>query len=297
MTPALRRELIGEFAGTFILIVFGTASVAQMVVSDGENGDWATLTWGWVAGLIMGIYVAGRLGAGHLNPAVSVAMAAYRRFPWRNVLPYTAAQFAGAFLAALVTRGVYGSGISKADPGLTSASQTIFSTLPAHGVTTAFFDQVVGTALLVFVLFALLATLQGAAGQLLPFMVGLLLLGIGFAWGTNAGYAINPARDFGPRLASWITGYDTAWVTPDGTPYWWLPIVAPVIGALIGGGLYVLIIERFEVPASADTPVPAPSPESAEAGANADPRHPADQHHPADVVVPGQAGTREEATR
>jgi glycerol uptake facilitator protein len=291
MTPALRRELIGEFAGTFILLLFGTAAVAQVVVSDGKSGDWATLTWGWVAGLIMGIYVAGRLGAGHLNPAVSVAMAVYRKFPWRNVLPYIAAQFAGAFLAALVTRAVYASGISKADPGLTSASQTIFSTLPSHGVTTAFFDQIVGTALLVFVLFALLATLQGAAGQLLPLMVGLLLLGIGFAWGTNAGYAINPARDFGPRLASWITGYDTAWVTPDGTPYWWLPIVAPVIGALIGGGLYVLIIERFEVPASEDAPVPAPTPESAAAGANADPRH------PADVVVPDQDGTRKEATR
>jgi glycerol uptake facilitator protein len=291
MTPALRRELVGEFAGTFILIIFGTASVAQMVVSSGDAGDWATLTWGWVAGLIMGIYVAGRLGAGHLNPAVSVAMAVYRKFPWRHVLPYTAAQTLGAFLAALVTRGVYGSGIAKVDPGHTSASQTIFSTLPNHGVTTAFFDQVVGTALLVFVLFALLATLQGAAGQLLPFMVGLLLLGIGFAWGTNAGYAINPARDFGPRLASWVTGYDTAWVTPDGTPYWWLPIVAPVIGAVLGGGLYVLLIERLEVPAAADTPAPAPTPESAEAGANADPRH------PADVVVPDRDATRKEATR
>jgi glycerol uptake facilitator protein len=282
-TSPLTRELIGEFVGTFILILFGTAAVAQYVVSEGKAGDWSTLTWGWVAGLIMGIYVAGRLGAGHLNPAVTLAMAVYRKLPWRNVLPYSLAQTAGAFLAALVTRGVYNSGIVAVDPGLTSASQTIFSTLPNHGVTTAFFDQVVGTALLVFVLFALLATLQGAASMLLPFMVGLLLLGIGFAWGTNAGYAINPARDFGPRLAEWLTGYQSAWVTPAGTPYWWLPIVAPCLGALIGGGLYVLIIERFEVPAADDTPVPAPTPESAEAGANADPRHPATA---ADVVVP-----------
>ncbi|MEJ2860976.1 MIP/aquaporin family protein [Actinomycetospora flava] len=289
----LTRELVGEFAGTFILIVFGTAAVAQMVVSGGDAGDWATLTWGWVAGLIMGIYVAGRLGAGHLNPAVTIAMAVYRNLPWRSVLPYIGAQFLGAFLAALVTRGVYNSGIVAVDPGLTTASQTIFSTLPNHGIGTAFFDQVVGTALLVFVLFALIATLQGAAGQLLPLMVGLLLLGIGFAWGTNAGYAINPARDFGPRLAQWLTGYDGAWGTADGTPYWWLPIVAPIIGALIGGGLYVLIIERLEVPAELDSPAPAPTPESAEAGANADPRHPATA---ADVVVPAASTSAKEKT-
>ncbi|WP_083680003.1 MULTISPECIES: MIP/aquaporin family protein [unclassified Pseudonocardia] len=279
----LVREGVGELAGTFVLVVFGTAAVAQMVVSGGDAGDWATLTWGWVAGLIMGIYVAGRLGAGHLNPAVTLAMAVYRGLPWRSVLPYIAAQTLGAFLAALVTRGVYASGIASVDPGLTTASQTIFSTLPNHGIGTAFFDQIVGTALLVFVLFALLATLQGAAGQLLPLMVGFLLLGIGFAWGTNAGYAINPARDFGPRLAQWLTGYDGAWGTADGTPYWWLPIVAPVIGALLGGGLYVLLIERLEVPAALAAPAPAPTPESAEAGAVADPRHPIT----AVEVVPG----------
>ena len=283
-TSALTRELVGEFVGTFILILFGTAAVAQVVVSKGDAGDWATLTWGWVVGLIMGIYVAGRLGAGHLNPAVSLAMAVYRGFAWRNVGPYALAQTAGAFVAALVTRAVYSSGIAAADPGLTSSSQTIFSTLPNHGITTAFFDQVVGTALLVFVLFALLATLQGAAGQLLPFMVGLLLLGIGFAWGTNAGYAINPARDLGPRISYWITGYRGAWGTPECTTYWWLPIVAPVIGALLGGGLYVLVVERLEVPATEDTPAPAPTPESAEAGANPDPRHAAP-----DVVVADMA--------
>jgi glycerol uptake facilitator protein len=293
-TSPLTRELIGEFAGTFILIIFGTAAVAQMVVSGGDAGDWATLTWGWVAGLIMGIYVAGRLGAGHLNPAVTLAMAVYRKLPWRNVLPYALAQTAGAFVAALITRAVYNSGIVAVDPGLTSKSQTIFSTLPNHGVTTAFFDQIVGTAVLVFVLFALLATLQGASSMLLPFMVGLLLLGIGFAWGTNAGYAINPARDFGPRLAEWLTGYQSAWVTPEGVQYWWLPIVAPCIGALIGGGLYVLVIERLEVPAADDSPVPAPTPESAEAGANVDPRHPMTA---ADVVVPEQPATASSSSK
>jgi len=241
-TSPLTRELIGELVGTFILILFGTAAVAQYVVSEGKAGDWSTLTWGWVAGLIMGIYVAGRLGAGHLNPAVTLAMAVYRKLPWRNVLPYALAQTLGAFLAALVTRGVYNSGIVAVDPGLTSASQTIFSTLPNHGVTTAFFDQVVGTALLVFVLFALLATLQGAASMLLPFMVGLLLLGIGFAWGTNAGYAINPARDLGPRLATLVTGYGDALKDQNGYLYFWVPIVGPLLGGVLGGGIFKLLI-------------------------------------------------------
>ena len=102
-TSPLTRELVGEFTGTFILILFGTASVAQYVVSGGKAGDWSTLTWGWVAGLIMGIYVAGRLGAGHLNPAVTLAMAVYRKLPWRNVLPYALAQTAipDPYLASL----------------------------------------------------------------------------------------------------------------------------------------------------------------------------------------------------
>jgi glycerol uptake facilitator protein len=157
-------------------------------------------------------------------------------------------------------RATYSDLINIADPGHTSKTQTIFATLPGNGsadvsIPIAFLDQVVGTAILVFVIFALTNPRnRGPLANLAPVAIGLLVVAIGMAWGANAGYAINPARDFGPRLASFITGYGTAWVDQNGTPYWWLPIVAPIIGGLIGGGLFKYLIDRY-IPAE-DAPQP-----------------------------------------
>jgi glycerol uptake facilitator protein len=113
-------------------------------------------------------------------------------------------------------------------------------------ITTAFFDQIVGTAILVFVIFALTTAANNPPlVNLGPVVVGLLVVAIGMAWGANAGYAINPARDFGPRLASFITGYGTAWIDQNGTQYWWLPIIAPIIGGIIGGAIFRYMVEGF----------------------------------------------------
>lgn len=245
-------ELAAEFAGTFVLILIGCGTVAQVVTSEGANGDWGTLVWGWGVAVTMGVYIAGRVSGAHLNPAVTLALAVFKGFAWRKVLPYSLAQTVGAFLAALVVRAVYAGPIAAVDPGHTVATQTIFSTLPGEHVTifAAFGDQIVGTALLVFVIFALTNALNNPPGaNMAPFMIGFLVVGIGIAFGANAGYAINPARDLGPRLASFVTGYDTAFVTSAGVPYWWLPIVAPLLGGLIGGGAFVLLVERFLAPA------------------------------------------------
>jgi glycerol uptake facilitator protein len=244
-------ELSAEFLGTMILILFGVGVVAQVVTGDGGLGDHDSIAWAWGIGVTMGVYVAARISGAHLNPAVTIALAAFKGFSWRKVLPYSLAQTAGAFVAALIIRFVYSDLISSVDPGFTGATQGIFSTLPGNGtlpvsVGTAFFDQVVGTAVLVFVIFALTtATNNPPMSNLGPFIVGFLVVGIGMAWGANAGYAINPARDFGPRLLSFVTGYETAWVDQNGTPYWWLPIVAPIIGGLIGGALFTYMIEGF----------------------------------------------------
>ncbi|WP_374203718.1 MIP family channel protein [Pseudonocardia sp. ICBG601] len=262
-------ELAAEFAGTFVLILIGCGTVAQVVTSDGAAGDWSTLVWGWGVAVTMGVYVAGRVSGAHLNPAVTLALAVFKGFAWRKVAPYWLAQTAGAFLAALVVRAVYAGPIAAVDPGHTVATQTIFSTLPGEHVSilAAFGDQIVGTALLVFVIFALTNALNNPPGaNMAPFMIGFLVVGIGIAFGANAGYAINPARDLGPRLASFVTGYDTAFVTSTGVPYWWLPIVAPLLGGLIGGGAFVLLVERFLAPAEleaaarrrAGRPHPAP---------------------------------------
>ncbi|MBW0114218.1 MIP/aquaporin family protein [Pseudonocardia abyssalis] len=245
-------ELSAEFLGTMILILFGTGVVAQVVTTpDGSLGDHDSITWAWGIGVTLGVYVAARLSGAHLNPAVTIALAAFKGFSWRKVAPYALAQTAGAFVAALIVRFVYSDLINKVDPGHTIATQGIFSTLPGNGVEgvgvgTAFFDQIVGTAILVFVIFALTTAANNPPmANLGPVVVGLLVVGIGMAWGANAGYAINPARDFGPRLASFVTGYTTAFLDQNGDLYFWLPIIAPIIGGLIGGALFTYMIEGF----------------------------------------------------
>jgi glycerol uptake facilitator protein len=262
-TPLL-GECSAEFFGTMLLILFGCGVVAQVVTggtplttAPGATGDYNSIAWGWGLGVTMGVYVAGRLSGAHLNPAVTVALAAFKGFPARKIAPYIGAQVAGAFVGALLVRFTYSDLINKADPLHTKATQGIFSTSPDAGVTvfTAFFDQVIGTAILVAVIFALTSAVNNPPlANIGPLIIGLLVVAIGLGWGANAGYAINPARDFGPRLASWITGYNDAWYSANGPElYFWLPIVAPLIGGLIGGALFVFCIERF-LPAAVGNP-------------------------------------------
>jgi glycerol uptake facilitator protein len=248
-------ELCAEFAGTMILILFGVGVVAQVTTSsDGSLGDHDSIAWAWGLGVTLGVYVAARLSGAHLNPAVTVALAAFTEFEWRKVAPYALAQTAGAFVAALIVRVTYADLIGAVDPGHTIKTQGIFSTLPGNGgadvgIPTAFLDQVVGTAILVFVIFALSSAWNNPPlANLGPVVVGLLVVAIGMAWGANAGYAINPARDFGPRLASLVTGYGGALSDQNGNLYFWLPIVAPIVGGLIGGALFKVLIGMHLTP-------------------------------------------------
>ena len=254
-TPLL-GECSAEFFGTMVLILFGCGVVAQVVTggtelgtTPGATGDYNSIAWGWGLGVAMAVYVAGRLSGAHLNPAVTVALATFKGFPARKIAPYIAAQVAGAFVAALLVRFTYSDLINKVDPQHTKATQGIFSTSPDAGVTlfTAFFDQVIGTAILVAVIFALTRAVNNPPlANTGPLIIGLLVVGIGLGWGANAGYAINPARDFGPRLASFITGYSDAWFSANGPElYFWVPIIAPLVGGLIGGALFVFCIEKF----------------------------------------------------
>jgi glycerol uptake facilitator protein len=275
-------ELIAEFLGTMILILFGVGVVAQVVTNpDGGMGDHDSIAWAWGIGVILGVYVAGRVSGAHINPAVTIALAAFKGFPWRKVLPYSLAQTLGAFVAAIIVRFVYADLIARIDANHTIASQGIFSTLPGNNVeganvtiATAFFDQIVGTAILVFVVFALITAANNPPlANLTPVVIGLLVVGIGMAWGANAGYAINPARDFGPRFASWITGYETAMFDQNGNLYFWLPIVAPIIGGLIGGAAFKYLVERY-LPAEAPEVTLEPTPPGATPTADAtEPKH------------------------
>jgi glycerol uptake facilitator protein len=247
--PGIVGELAAEFAGTMILILFGVGVVAQVV--GGKIGNHDSISWGWGLGVMLGVYVAGRVSGAHLNPAVTIALAVFKGFEWRKVAPYAVAQTAGAFVAALLVRWNYTEVLHAADPGLTVKTQGVFSTLPGNGTLPvghwgAFRDQVIGTAILLFLILAVTDAANSAPGaNLAPFIIGLIVVGIGMAWGTDAGYAINPARDFGPRLASFFTGYGGAFRDQTGYLYFWIPIVAPVIGGVVGAGLYKALVGRY----------------------------------------------------
>jgi glycerol uptake facilitator protein len=247
--PGLTGELLAEFLGTFILILFGTGVVAQVVA--GGLGAHDSIAWAWGLGVTLGIYVAAKISGAHLNPAVTLSLAVFKGFSWRKVLPYSLAQTAGAFTAALLVRWNYTEVIAKFDPGHTIKSQGIFSTLPGNGSAPvsdlgALRDQVIGTAILLFLIFAIVDTRNSTPlANLAPVVIGLLIVAIGMAWGTDAGYAINPARDFGPRLAAFVTGYGTTFRDQYGHLYFWVPIVGPLAGGLIGGGLYQFGISKY----------------------------------------------------
>ncbi|MFH8476078.1 MIP/aquaporin family protein [Streptomyces sp. NPDC018000] len=271
----IAEELSAEFLGTLVLILFGCGVVAQVVAGGaltdpaGGLGNHDSIAWAWGLGVTLGVYVAGRLSGAHLNPAVTLALAAFKDFPWRKVAPYALAQVAGAFVAALVVRWNYAEALARADPGHTLKTQIVFSTLPANGNPAlpvsewgALRDQVIGTAILVLLIFAVTDLLNKPPGANLgPFIVGLIVVAIGMAWGTNAGYAINPARDFGPRLASFLTGYEGAWRDQYGNFYYWVPIVGPLVGGLIGAFLYKTLIDRFLPTAEAEPEGSIPVPQ------------------------------------
>ena len=258
----LLGELSAEFLGTFTLIVFGCGVVAQTVLTPFTAGA-QSIHWAWGFGVIFGIYVAGGISGAHLNPAVTLALAAKRGFPWAKVAPYALAQTAGAFTAAAVVRWNYWEAFNKFDPGHTIKSQGVFSTLPGNGSADmpqisqlgALRDQVIGTAVLVLVIFAIIDARNTAPGaNLAALIIGLVVVGIGMVLGANAGYAINPARDFGPRLLSWVAGWGTAMQDQRGDFYAWVPIVGPLVGGPLGAYVYDWFIGNFLT-----EPEPAPT--------------------------------------
>lgn len=246
MTRGVVREMLAEFLGTFVLIVFGVGVVAQTVLSKGTAGSTLSINISWGLAVTMGCYVSAGVTGAHLNPAVTLALAAHRRFPWRKVGPYAIAQVAGAFVASAVVYLTYREALTAFDGGLrqvvgAQGTAGIWATYPQTFLSTfpgGFIDQVVGTALLVGVIFAITDARNAPAPPgLTPVVVGLLVVLIGATFGFNSGYAINPARDFGPRMFTAVAGWG-ADVFRAGNAWWWVPIVAPCLGGLAGGWAY-----------------------------------------------------------
>ena len=250
--PSLAAELSAEFIGTLILILFGNGVVAMVVLfgngTPGEivNGGYTNITLGWGLGVTMGIYIAGKISGAHLNPAVTVALAAFRGFSWAKVLPYSVAQIAGAFVASALVYWNYLPAFHKMDP-LLERTAGVFTTFPAFPALpmAGFLDQTIGTALLLAMILAITDERNQPPGSnLAPLHIGLVVVAIGMSFGGMHGYAINPARDFGPRLFTAVAGFKNNGLT-DGTNVFWIPIAAPIVGGLIGAGVYDLGIRRF----------------------------------------------------
>jgi len=253
-------QLIGEVFGTFILILLGDGVVANVGLAPRLGAaayNWNTITIGWAFAVIVAVYVSAGVSGAHLNPAVTVALAFKRDFPWSKVLPYIAAQMVGAFLGALGVYLVYMDGLKGAGmpnvwatgPG-SVFGQAFWGTAAAAGVAStggysflnAFVAEVIGTAVLLWgVLASGDSKNTGLMHNMGPFLVGGTVLAVGLSLGGPSGYAINPARDLGPRLFGLVAG--TQGLFADG--YWWIPVVAPIVGGIIGIYLYDMFITAY----------------------------------------------------
>lgn len=248
----LLRELFAEFLGTFILIAFGAGVVAQVVLSGEKNGTYLSINLAWGLGVTMGIYVAGGVTGAHLNPAVTLALAVRRGFDWGKVLPYALAQTAGAFTASATVWFVYREAFNAFDNGTRmvlgeKGTAGIFSTYPQSYLSTfgGLVDQIVGTAILMLVISAISDARNNSTGNVGPVAVGFLVMALGMSFGFNAGYAINPARDLGPRLFTFIGGWGSEVFTA-GNFWFWVPIAGPLIGGPLGAWIYDLFVgNRF----------------------------------------------------
>ncbi len=263
-------EVLAEFIGTAVLIAFGDGVVAMAVAALNQSGrgsaifmasgDWLLITWGWAFAVTMGIYVAGGISGAHINPAVTLAVAVRGMFPWVKVVPYWIAQIVGAFVGAWIVYWVYGAAIGSYETahhivrgaiggaGDSTATFSIFATFPApyfHGsLVGPLIDQFVGTFFLVLFVFAIIDRVNlGAEANLWPLIVGLAVAAIGMSYGANAGYAINPARDLGPRIFAFFAGWGQT-ALPGVNGYWWVPIVGPLVGAVAAAGFYEFFITR-----------------------------------------------------
>ncbi len=251
MRTTLLGECVAEFFGTFILILIGCGVVAMVVLfgagTPGEivNGGFTNINIAWGLAVTMGVYTAGKISGAHINPAVTVAVAVFRGFSWAKVAPYIASQIAGAFAGAALVYLNYRPAFERFDPAL-EKSAGVFATFPMFpGQPFAgFLDQVIGTAILLFLIAAITDERNQPAGALAPLLIGLIVVAIGMSFGALHGYAINPARDLGPRLLTVVAGFKNNGLT-DGSGVFWVPIVAPILGGILGQAAYDLGIRRF----------------------------------------------------
>jgi glycerol uptake facilitator protein len=254
--PTLTGQCLAEFLGTALLIFFGTGCVAALKVAGASFGLWEiSIIWG--IGVSMAIYLTAGVSGAHLNPAVSIALCIFGDFEKRKLPFYIVAQVAGAFCAAALVYGLYISLFFEFEHAHhivrgTQASlelASIFSTYPNPAISTgqAFLVEVVITAILMCVIMSLTDDNNGLPrGPMAPLLIGLLIAVIGSAMGPLTGFAMNPARDFGPKLMTFLAGWGPmAFTGGREIPYFLIPIFAPILGACLGAASYRGLIARY----------------------------------------------------
>jgi glycerol uptake facilitator protein len=249
-------ELISEFIAVFIIIVIGDSVAAMYTLYD--PSPYKTAYWGvcivWGLGVTVAIYVTGAVSGTHANPAVTLALALYRGFPWRKVLPYSAVQVLGGLAGAAIVYVMYAPVIDHfnqlhhLDRLHDGGGAGVFFTHPGDFVTPlhALVDETILTAMLLFGIFAVTCEYntqapQANAGAL---VIGLLVAALGGCAGYLEAWALNPARDFGPRLFCFLAGWGPS-ALPSPGAYWWVPIVGPLLGGVIGAGVYQVLIRPY----------------------------------------------------
>jgi glycerol uptake facilitator protein len=245
--------MLAEFLGTLVLIALGDGVVAMVVLFGDEKvvggvfkGGYSNITLGWGLAVLMGICIAGRVSGAHLNPAVTLTMALFRGFSWRKVIPYCVAQVAGAFTGAALVYLNYRPAFAKFDADLSkAATASVFTTFPefpdlwAYGL----LDQIIGTALLLGLILAITDPRnQPVIAGMEPVLIGLIVVAIGVSWGGMHGYAINPARDFGPRLFTLAAGFKN---TGFDNFVFVVPIAGPLLGGVLGALAYDGVIRPY----------------------------------------------------
>ena len=236
------QAYLAEFVGTLILILLGDGVVAAVLLrnSKAEHSGWIVITLGWGMAVAIAVYAVVAVSGAHINPAVTVGLASVGLLPWAQVPGYIIAQLLGAFVGAVLVWLTYYDHWKETDDPVLKLG--VFSTIPQiRNTVPNFITEVIGTAMLLFGVLALVGYTAPFAqgGIILPLLVGFLVLAIGLSLGGPTGYAINPARDLGPRIAHAVLPIpgkgDSDW------SYSWIPVVAPLVGGIIGAVLFSIL--------------------------------------------------------
>ncbi|KAG7382924.1 hypothetical protein PHYPSEUDO_004220 [Phytophthora pseudosyringae] len=238
------RECLAEFLGTFMLCIFGLGVNNQVALSKEANGSWLSINLCWGIALLMGVYIAEGVSGAHLNTAVTFTHAMFGRLPWWKLPGYALAQTSGAFVGAALIYIYQYQNIMEEDPHKMTM-QANFATYPNEKISnlTAFYSEALATGLLLLAIYAITDERNRGAGAVgTPFAFAMLFMGLGMAFGMNTGYALNPARDFGPRLLTYCAGFGAKVFSSDNY-YFWIPIFAPMLGGVLGAGAYILLVQ------------------------------------------------------